>query len=73
MVANEVLKQKIDKAAYSSISEMHCKSIIIKQMFMKRLVNQNKTYGFCQCQFSHFNIVLQLHKMLPLAKKQIKG
>ena len=42
MVANEVLKQKIDKAAYSSISEMHCKSIIIKQMFMKRLVNQNK-------------------------------
>lgn len=30
MVANKVLKQKIDKAAYSSTSEMHHKGIIIK-------------------------------------------
>ena len=29
MVANKVLKQKIDKVAYSSTSEMHHKSIII--------------------------------------------
>lgn len=42
MVANKILKRKNDERAYSSIHEMYHKVVQLKQIFMKRLVNQNE-------------------------------